>query len=170
MKLVEIKDVRVGHILQSKHSKSICVIKTTELCDIFFNDDLGEEALFNRSISYYLGEHENILNDSIIIGKLNITHKIEDNKLIEISRRMKIQKDDIVEYFDFDGFEVLAVVSCVLDDADYAFITSTGGCDDTQTFECEEIEEDGGIYTYTPQKIGIYGVTHEFVNDCEVQP
>lgn len=108
-----------------------------------------------------------------IIGKLGITHRIEGNRLVEIPREDLIV-DDVVEYLDFDGFPIKGVICTVItamtaEETQYEFITEDGKSDDSSIFNREEIREDSGIYTYTPKKIGILGVTHEFVNDREVQ-
>lgn len=106
-----------------------------------------------------------------LIGKLGITHRIEDGKLVEIPRE-DLVVDDIVEYLDCDGFKVTAVIASLItgmtrEDSQYGFITNDGNFDESSLFEKEEIGEDSGTFTYTPKKIGILGVTHEFVNDRE---
>ncbi len=167
MKLVEIKDVRVGQIRKN------------------FDDLILVEAEKANGFSHYQAftEFGGFMNKDVkahykflampIIGKIGITHRIEDNRLVEIPREDLIV-DDVVEYLDFDGFTVKAVICSVMtaltaEETQYAFITEDGQSEDTTLFEREEIGEDSGIFTYTPKKIGILGVTHEFVNDREVQ-
>lgn len=119
----------------------------------------------------YSSTSKNSLEGSKLIGKLGITHRIEDGKLVEIPRE-DLVVDDIVEYLDFDGFKVTAVIASLItgmtrEDSQYGFITNDGNFDESSLFEKEEIGEDSGTFTYTPKKIGILGVTHEFVNDRE---
>ena len=167
MKLVEINDVRVGQIRKN------------------FDDLILIEAEKPNGFLYYqaFNEFGGFMNKDVkasykflampIIGKLGITHRIEGNRLVEIPREDLIV-DDVVEYLDFDGFPIKGVICTVItamtaEETQYEFITEEGKSDDSSIFNREEIREDSGIYTYTPKKIGILGVTHEFVNDREVQ-
>lgn len=167
MKLVEINDVRVGQIRKN------------------FDDLILIEAEKPNGFLYYqaFNEFGGFMNKDVkasykflampIIGKLGITLRIEGNRLVEIPREDLIV-DDVVEYLDFDGFPIKGVICTVItamtaEETQYEFITEDGKSDDSSIFNREEIREDSGIYTYTPKKIGILGVTHEFVNDREVQ-
>ena len=167
MNLVEIYDVRVGQIRKN------------------FDDLILIEAEKPNGFLYYqaFNEFGGFMNKDVkasykflampIIGKLGITHRIEGNRLVEIPREDLIV-DDVVEYLDFDGFPIKGVICTVItamtaEETQYEFITEDGKSDDSSIFNREEIREDSGIYTYTPKKIGILGVTHEFVNDREVQ-
>lgn len=167
MKLVEINDVRIGQIRKN------------------FDDLILIEAEKPNGFLYYqaFNEFGGFMNKDVkasykflampIIGKLGITHRIEGNRLVEIPREDLIV-DDVVEYLDFDGFPIKGVICTVItamtaEETQYEFITEDGKSDDSSIFNREEIREDSGIYTYTPKKIGILGVTHEFVNDREVQ-
>ena len=167
MKLVEINDVRVGQIRKN------------------FDDLILIEAEKPNGFLYYqaFNEFGGFMNKDVkasykflampIIGKLGITHRIEGNRLVEIPREDLIV-EDVVEYLDFDGFPIKGVICTVItamtaEETQYEFITEDGKSDDSSIFNREEIREDSGIYTYTPKKIGILGVTHEFVNDREVQ-
>lgn len=175
MKLVEINDVRPGQVLE----RDRCIFVIEE-----------RTGAHNFAVSLYCHNHKpapnnayevlsmrerNVatFNDCEIIGKIGITHRIEGNRLVEIPREDLIV-DDVVEYLDFDGFKVTAVIAEVItgmtrEDSQYGFITNDGNFDESSLFEKEEIGEDSGIFTYTPKKIGVLGVTHEFVNDREVQ-
>ena len=167
MKLVEINDVRVGQIRKN------------------FDDLILIEAEKPNGFLYYqaFNEFGGFMNKDVkasykflampIIGKLGITHRIEGNRLVEIPREDLIV-DDVVEYLDFDGFPIKGVICTVItamtaEETQYEIITEDGKSDDSSIFNREEIREDSGIYSYTPKKIGILGVTHEFVNDREVQ-
>lgn len=162
MKLVEIKDVRPGQVWINDQTRLLHTV-----------DDLG--GLSNTAKMETVKIRDEYLKAAKcrLIGKIGITHRIEDNRLVEIPREDLIV-DDVVEYLDFDGFTVKAVICSVMtaltaEETQYAFITEDGQSEDTTLFEREEIGEDSGIFTYTPKKIGILGATHEFVNDREVQ-
>lgn len=162
MKLVEIKDVRPGQVW--KDDESYLVLIGTDLKGTWYN---------SKGVSCMGGME---LCDTVhckLTGFLGITHRIEGNRLVEIPRESLII-DDVVEYLDFDGFPVKGVICAVItamvaEETQYEFITEDGKVDDSSLFDREEIREDSGIYTYTPQKIGILGVTHEFINDREVE-
>lgn len=168
MKLVKIEDVRVGQIWQLHN-----LIGLVKEIDKGLNN-LLKIALFQLYPTEGGIETEsvhNIITKHKLIGKLGITHEIRDNRLVEIPRD-EFQVDDVVTYFDFDHCENIGVVISIYDRDEYtsySFITNKGIYDTDDCFEHEEIGEDTGIYTYTPKKIGILGVTHEFVNDCEVK-
>lgn len=165
MKLVEIKDVRVGQIWEIHNMLGVIeLINFTYLSltsiariTLFPGGEPETESIFNITEKHKL------------IGFLGITHEIIDNKLVEIHQEDLIV-NDVVEYLDFDGFKVTAVISAVItgytaENTQYSFITEVGQSDDTTLFEREEIGDDTGIFTYTPKKIGTLGVTHEFVNE-----
>ncbi len=172
MKLVEINDVRVGQVWKNK--KEMITI------DSFYDDEEIQISAYNLSgkeIDMDYDDFEGMIDiDAVkqnykLIGKLGITHRIEGNRLLEIPRE-DLVVDDVVEYLDFDGFKVTAVIASLItgmtrEDSQYGFITNDGNFDESSLFEKEEIGEDSGIFTYIPKKIGILGVTHEFVNDKE---
>lgn len=167
MKLVEIKDVRVGQI--RKNFDDIILIDA-KIPDGFSHYQAFTEfgGLMNKDIKL---NHKFL--DMPIIGKLGITHRIDDGRLVKIPRE-DLVVDDVVEYLDFDGFKVTAVIASLItgmtrEDSQYGFITNDGNFDESSLFEKEEIGEDSGTFTYTPKKIGILGVTHEFVNDREAE-
>lgn len=175
MKLVEIKDVRVGQIYE-RNRCILAVMRHSGIDSVILRLYCHNRKPEPNSAYEAQAMHEvriDTLKDCQLIGKIGITHRIEDNRLVEIPREDLIV-DDVVEYLDFDGFTVKAVICSVMtaltaEETQYAFITEDGQSEDTTLFEREEIGEDSGIFTYTPKKIGILGVTHEFVNDREVQ-
>lgn len=167
MKLVEINDVRVGQI--RKNFDDLILIEEEKPNGFLYYQAFNEFGGFmNKDVK---ASYKFLAMP--IIGKLGITHRIEGNRLVEIPREDLIV-DDVVEYLDFDGFPIKGVICTVItamtaEETQYEFITEDGKSDDSSIFNREEIREDSGIYTYTPKKIGILGVTHEFVNDREVQ-
>lgn len=181
MKLVEIKDVRPGQIRKVIAFNQWKDEKEFEVLAVIEASGLGEYAEFDTYAEFYDIKTKQLIEDDSeelrfyengeLIGKLGITHRIEDGKLVEIPRE-DLVVDDIVEYLDFDGFKVTAVIASLItgmtrEDSQYGFITNDGNFDESSLFEKEEIGEDSGTFTYTPKKIGILGVTHEFVNDRE---
>ncbi len=173
MKLVEIKDIREGQIYE--RNRCIFVVMRRSGIDrvvlrlYCYNRKSEPNNAYEAQAMHEV--RIDALNDCQLIGKLGITHRIEGNRLVELPREDLIV-DDVVKYLDFDGFTVRAVICAVItaltvEETQYAFITETGESEDTTLFEKEEIGEDSGIFTYTPKKIGILGVTHEFINSRE---
>lgn len=145
MKLVEIKDVRVGQVWKNSHWDLVVITKID-------NDIIHIKTWDYDFHSFGEGYHNaEFLKDYRIIGKLGITHKIENNKLVEIPRE-DFQIDDIF-YRYRDNPQIVV-----------------------------EVGEINSLTGYSPKekclmghianiccKIGIYGVTHEFVNDREAE-
>lgn len=161
MKLVEIKDIRPGQVWINDQTGLIHTV-----------DNLGELSNADKMETTKIRDEYLKSAKCRLIGKIGITHRVEGSRLVEIPREDLIV-DDVVEYLDFDGFPVKGVICAVItamtaEETQYEFITEDGKSDDSSIFNREEIGEDSGIYTYTPKKIGILGVTHEFVNDREV--
>ena len=151
MKLVEINDVRAGQVLE----RDRCIFVIEE-----------RTGAHNFAVSLYNHNHKPAPNDAYewktmheknvaafddckIIGKIGITHRIEGNRLVEISRK-ELEIDDIF---------------CRYRDNPQIII---------------EVNGDNSLTGYSPKekrlishvanicyKIGILGVTHEFVNDRE---
>lgn len=161
MKLVEIKDIRPGQVWINDQTGLIHTV-----------DNLGNLSNANKTETTKIRDEYLKSAKCWLIGKIGITHRIEGNRLVEIPRE-DLVVDDVVEYLDFDGFKVTAVIASLItgmtrEDSQYGFITNDGNFDESSLFEKEEIGEDSGTFTYTPKKIGILGVTHEFVNEREV--
>lgn len=143
MKLVEINDVRAGQIRKN------------------FDDLILIEAEKPNGFLYYqtFNEFGGFMNRDVkacykflampIIGKLGITHRFESGRLVEIKRK-EINEDDVV-CFDEETSR-LAVTLKV------SPITITPTLFDGQKTELNR----------KVSVIGIFGVTHEFINDKEV--
>lgn len=150
MKLVEISDIKVGQVrrvfvddLPSDYSGwMLYVIDEQESNETFWCDFYDAKGFCERlSLSKF-----EIAKDEII-GKIGITHEIKDGKLVEIPRR---------------GFETYDVVK---DEDDDVFVLTSYSSDGISVGM-------NGMTVKFPikrklQKIGIYGVTHEFVNESE---
>lgn len=139
MKLVEIKDVRPGQVWINDQTGLLHTV-----------DDLGGLSNAAKIETAKIRDEYLKAAKCRLIGKIGITHRIENNKLVEIKRK-EVNKDDIV-CFD-EETNRLAVVLKV------SPITIT-----PTVFDGQEKELNRKVCV-----IGILGVTHEFVNDREVQ-
>lgn len=162
MKLAEIKDVRVGQVLE----RNRCIFVIEE-----------RTGVHNFAVSLYCHNHKPAPNDAYealsmrerniatfydceIIGKIGITHCIEGNRLIELPRSSGFQVDDVVK-FNWDPR--LYVINREIDFG----IKETHP--DNSCFEA--INDQYGsrqLVDFELKRVGILGVTHEFVNDREV--
>lgn len=162
MKLAEIKDVRVGQVLE----RNRCIFVIEE-----------RTGVHNFAVSLYCYNHKPAPNDAYealsmrerniatfddceIIGKIGITHCIEGNRLIELPRSSGFQVDDVVK-FNWDPR--LYVINREIDFG----IKETHP--DNSCFEA--INDQYGsrqLVDFELKRVGILGVTHEFVNDREV--
>lgn len=154
MKLVEINDVRVGQIRKN------------------FDDLILIEAEKPNGFLYYqaFNEFGGFMNKDVkasykflampIIGKLGITHRFEENRLVERPRSAGFQVDDIVK-FKWDPR--LYVINREIDFG----IKKTHP--DNSCFEAtNDLYGSRQLVDFELKRIGILGVTHEFVNDREV--
>ncbi len=162
MKLVEINDVRVGQVLE----RDRCIFVIEE-----------RTGAHNFAVSLYNHNHKPAPNDVYewktmheknvaafddceIVGKIGITHRIEGKKLVEITRAAEFQTDDVVK-FKWDPR--LYVINREID---FGIKESHP---DNSCFEATN-----GLYgsrqlvDFELKRVGILGVTHEFVNDREV--
>lgn len=161
MKLAEIKNVRHGQVWERDRCLFVIEQRT---------------GVHNFAVSLYCHNHKpaphdayeelsmrerniNTFNDCKIIGKIGITHRIEGNKLIEIPRSDGFKVDDVVK-FKWDPR--LYVINREIDFG----IKETHP--DNSCFEATH-----GLYgsrqmvDFELKRVGILGVTHEFVNDKE---
>lgn len=152
MKLVKIKDVRPGQVWINK--KEMITI------DSFYNDTEIQISAYNLSgkeIEFDLDEYEGMIDTDAVkqgynlIGKLGITHRVEDGKLVEITR----------EYFQVDDVVTLA------DGSKWVLLHKQKFRERCFDGICLEEVQCAGIFIDKSTKIGTIGVTHEIVNDCE---
>lgn len=151
MKLVEIKDIRPGQVWQDKDG------------DLWLEwDDRIEPPI--RDTKYYAHTKEafNYLVErkNKLVGFWKITHKAKDKELVEIPRTTEFQTDDVVKFKWSDPR--LYVINREID----------FGIKETHpNNHC--FEATNGLYgsrqlvDFELKRIGILGVTHEFVNDKE---
>lgn len=161
MKLVEIKNVRVGQVLE----RDRCIFVIEE-----------RTGAHNFAVSLYNHNHKPAPNDAYealatcerniaafdgckIIGKIGITHRIEDDRLIEIPRTAGFQTDDVVK-FKWDPR--LYVINREID---------FGIKESHPNNLCFEATNDlygsRQLVDFELKRVGILGVTHELINDRE---
>lgn len=166
MKLVEIKDVRPGQIRKVTAFNQWKDEEEFEVLAVIEASGLGEYAEFDTYAEFYDIKTKQLMEDDSeelrfyengeLIGKLGITHRIEDGRLVEIPPLFKDQKiniDDIVKVIKDGSFSWLVDTTYnARKYTKYISLLSYHDCD----FSEDEVE-----------KIGILGVTHEFVNNRE---
>lgn len=143
MKLVEIKDVRPGQIW--KHNKTGLIHTVDDISDL------------RPHIPYdIIARRDAYLKECRLIGFLGITHEIEDEQLVEIPRA-EFEVDDILEFGSNTRIGI-AIITKNIDGIRYDIIKT----DNSEVYYnlCR---------VYLNEKrtkiLGIYGVTHEFINE-----
>jgi hypothetical protein len=160
MKLVEIKDVRVGQIWDNGNNFLIITgfseYEPEMVHSVTYVPENKPITLKNgKKVTglMYSSTSKNSLEGSKLIGKLGITHRIEDGKLVEIPHATEFEVDDIVRH-ENGKTGVIVKINNVGFAIGYEYSINCGSEGFNDTFE------------YLT-KIGILGVTHEFVNDRE---
>lgn len=151
MKLVEIKDIRPGQVWINDQTGLIHTV-----------DNLGNLSNANKTETTKIRDEYLKSAKCRLIGKLGITHRIENNRLIEIPRTAEFQIDDV--------FKTMVWTKSP---ADPSFDIV---CDFTYAISIVNFVEDDIIFDYLNEeylpenieRIGVFGVTHEFVNEREV--
>ena len=147
MKLVEIKDVRPGQVWINNQTGLLHTV-----------DDLGNLSNADKAETAKIRDEYLKAAKCRLIGKIGITHRIEDNRLVEIPpvfKEQKINTDDIVKILEDDSYPWVVITT--YNAKKYKRYISLLSYHDSH-FSENEVE-----------KIGVLGVTHEFVNDREVQ-
>lgn len=167
MNLVEIKDIRVGQIYN--YHNILYLIKDKLKDDEFITTSYYSKHSLENTV--YYEEFATHCKDSILfksctlIGKLGITHRIEDGKPVEIPRTAEFQIDDVCYTLSFYN-TASPHFDIGVDFEDIIFVI-----DNMDTYENGTLLLfDARGNEYRPddvEKIGILGVTHEFVNDRE---
>lgn len=161
MKLVEINDVRIGQVLERdrcffviEERTGVHNFATTLYCHNHKpapNDAYEALATRERNIATFA--------DCKIIGKIGITHRIEGNRLVDIPRSAGFQVDDIVK-FKWDPR--LYVINREIDFG----IKKTHP--NNSCFEATNyLYGSRQLVDFELKRVGILGVTHEFINDRE---
>ena len=145
MKLVEIKDVRPGQVWINNQTGLLHAV-----------DDLGNLSNADKAETAKIRDEYLKAAKCRLIGKIGITHRIENNRLVEIPpvfKEQKINTDDIVKILEDDSYPWVVVTT--YNAKKYKRYISLLSYHDSH-FSENEVE-----------KIGVLGVTHEFVNDRE---
>lgn len=159
MKLVEIKDVRIGQVWKEDDNDIFIITGFSEYepemihCISYIPEDKPITLKNGKKITglVYSSTSKNLLEKSTLIGKLGITHRIEDGKLVEITR----------EYFQVDDVVTLA------DGSKWVLLHKQKFRKRCFDSICLEEVQCAGIFIDKSTKIGTIGITHEIVNDCE---
>lgn len=141
MKLVKIEDVRVGQI-RKRYDGVIFVIEKKEDENVY-----GLEIQRNQKVLMYSlmpKYKESAMKRCELIGFIGITHEFKDNRLVEIPRD-ELQTDDI-----FTQFGEIFLILSTLENGNIKVLTPN--CNNNNFYP-------------KGKKIGILGVTHEFVNE-----
>lgn len=161
MKLVEIKDVRIGQVWKEDDNDIFIITGFSEYepemihCVNYVPEDKPIILKSGKKVTglLYSSTSKNMLEESTLIGKLGITHRIEDGRLVEIPRATEFQVDDVVRH-ESGKTGVIVKTNNAGFAVGYEYSINCGSEGVNDTFE------------YLT-KIGILGVTHEFVNDRE---
>lgn len=149
MKLVEIKDIRPGQVWINDQTGLIHTV-----------DNLGNLSNANKTETTKIRDEYLKSAKCRLIGKLGITHRIDGDRLIEIPRTAGFQTDDVVK-FKWDPR--LYVINREIDFG----IKKTHP--DNSCFEAtNDLYGSRQLVDFELKRIGILGVTHEFVNEREV--
>lgn len=149
MKLVEIKDIRPGQVWINDQTGLIHTV-----------DNLGNLSNANKAETTQIRDEYLKSAKCRLIGKLGITHRIENNRLVEIPRSAGFQTDDVVK-FKWDPR--LYVINREIDFG----IKKTHP--DNSCFEAtNDLYGSRQLVDFELKRIGVFGVTHEFVNEREV--
>lgn len=143
MKLVEIKDVRSGQVLERDRCLFVIGERTGVHNFVVSLYNYNRKPSPNDAYELLATHEKNIgaFECCKIIGKIGITHCIEERKLVEIPRTAEFQTDDVIEVHWEYGIEIDVM------DGVFAYL-------DPDFIHKDQIK-----------KVGILGVTHEFVND-----
>lgn len=168
MKLVKIKDIRVGQIWENKYSDVLLVKNANTLPDenidvIQWNKDINlvnwlgkykkDLIIKQRTSKEYI--IKNACNWKLI-GFLGITHEIKEDKLVKIPRA-EFEVDDVVEFAPNKRIGI-AIITKNIDGIRYDIIKT----DNSEVYYnlCR---------VYLTEKrtkiLGILSATHEFINE-----
>jgi hypothetical protein len=152
MKLVRIKDVRENQVwISDNDERKYLVVEDKDNNDYLFFDKFFNYSVTEHSI-YNIDEYK-------LIGFIGITHKVDDDKLVEIEREAIYYVDDVLEfgYFDKNSTKIGVLTSRIdnyrEDDDEFFFVYEITDGKEYYNFNSFEIDI---------QKIGTLGVTHEF--------
>lgn len=143
MKIIPITEPREGFIYEN--NKKLWVLNFVERTTDGNNSEFNA-WLVNENITEIKGLWR--LDDYRLIGKLGITHRIEDNKLVEIPRR-KIEVGDVFKHKNSENS--IIVPTYIKEAEDMLYFDVIGSCGLSYT------EDEHKIKSFY-KKIGIMGV------------
>ena len=159
MKLTSIKDIRVGQVWESHNN--LYVVETAER---FIKEPIScaRVAMYERGKKCLKGivYSNNFCNGKKLVGKIGITHEIDGDFIIEIKRSKNIRVDDVVKFNWNDPR--LYVINREID-----FGIKEKHPDNSCFEGTNDIYGSRQLVDFELKRVGILGVTHEFVNNEE---
>jgi hypothetical protein len=198
MKLVKIEDVRVGQIWTFNNGKTYDIVVSVNNINNNLEQGLYEVVYeIWGDFNHMKGEKETADNirlidvesckkdesatsrllgmfrepEKYLIGFLNITHKLEDNKLIEVPRE-EFEVDDIIQNkWESEGILNLIVhkkndmaVICKIYPSHY-FVNSYFNINSEEDLKMFFSSRKNRIELSETNRVGILGVNYEFINE-----
>lgn len=158
MKLTEIKGIYVGQVYEAH--RNLFVVETAEK---YINKEYqtGRVAMYERGkkVCFGIKLYPESFKDMKLIGKIGITHEIDDiGDIKEIKRSEGIQVNDVVKFNWSDPR--LYVISREIDFG-IKKVHPNNAC-----FEgLHDLYGSRELVDFELKRVGILGVTHEFVNE-----
>lgn len=151
MKLVEIKDIRPGQIWEAHRNQFLILSRGNNII----------ARMYEREKPVVEGiKNADEFTDMKLCGKFGITHRFDGENLVEIPRTPGFQTDDVVKFNWSDPR--LYVVNREIDFG----IKETHP--DNACFEAtNDLYGSRQLVDFEIRRVGILGVTHEFINDRE---
>jgi len=150
MKLVEIKECLRNQVWKNKDDNSLYEIDFVDNGDVVATNDFEENFRIELAEEIFIRKFE-------LIGFLNITHKLENNKLAEIPRK-EFEVDDVFVYTEYDGSPSYYSLHEITKDGEFLLISDNDDKVLSGVYADTLLEE--GLL-----KCGILGVEFEWKND-----
>lgn len=151
MKLVKIKDIRPGQIWEAHRNQFLILSHGNNIiARMYERGELAAEGI--KSADEFA--------DMRLWGKLGITHRFEGEKLVEIPRKPGFQTDDVVKFNWSDPR--LYVINREID-----FGIKESHPDNACFEATNDLYGSRQLVDFELKRVGILGVTHEFINDME---
>lgn len=164
MKLVEIKDIREGQVLERDRSFFVIGERTGVHNFVASLYAHNRKPAPNDAYELLAAHEKNIgaFDDCKIIGKIGITHRVNGKKLVEITRTSGFQTDDVVKFNWSDPR--LYVINREID-----FGIKESHPDNACFEATNDLYGSRQLVDFELKRVGILGVTHEFINDREAK-
>ena len=159
MKLREIKQPRVGQVWEAHHN-----LYVVETCEQYITTQvcIAMVSMYERGRFDCKGVKEapDFFVGKRLIGKIGITHKINGFFISEIEKSAGLHVDDVVKFNTPD--RRLYVINREID-----FGIKEKFPDNTCFEATNDTYGSRELVDFELKKVGILGITHEFVNDKE---